>query len=320
MGGGGNDGGNAVVAVGTKTFDTGKLHEPPLRTTTGQDGNEVDRFRDQGAWNGDDGFLDELLEPAQGPDGRTRMDRADAARVTRSPGLEEIERLGAADLPDRDAIGAQTQGRADEVGQGGDAFLGAHGDEVGRGALKLAGVLDEDDTVGGPGDFRKKGVGQRGFAGTGSTGDENVCACRDARVKCLGLYRRHDPGGDIILEGKNRDGGLTDGEGRSDNDGRKKAFEPFPRLWELCRDPRRTAVDFHADMMRDQANDAFAVGWRQAFTRVRQAFGEAVGPEAPVRVQHHLDDSGVFQMTDDHPPERCAEHPRTACQAFRILM
>ena len=77
------------------------------------------------------------------------VDGADAAGMAGAPGLQEIERLGAAHLADRDAVGAQAQRGADEIGERGDAVLGAHGDEVGRGALQLARVLDQDDAVGG---------------------------------------------------------------------------------------------------------------------------------------------------------------------------
>ena len=57
----------------------------------------------------DDGFLDQLLEPAQRSERRARVDGADAAGMTGAPGLEQIERLGTADLADRDAIGPQAQ-------------------------------------------------------------------------------------------------------------------------------------------------------------------------------------------------------------------
>ena len=46
---------------------------------------------------------------AQSAERRARVNGADAAWVTRAPGLEEIERFGATHLPDRNAIGAQAQ-------------------------------------------------------------------------------------------------------------------------------------------------------------------------------------------------------------------
>ena len=54
-----------------------------------------------------------------------------------------------------------------------------------------------------------------------------------------------------------------------------------------------------ADMVGDQAHDALAIGGRQDFAGVGQSFGEPVDPDAPVRVQHHLDDGGVLQKPGD---------------------
>ena len=65
--------------------------------------------------DGDDGFLDELLEPPQRTERGAGVDRADAAGMAGAPGLQEIERFGAAHFADRDAVRAQTQGGADEI-------------------------------------------------------------------------------------------------------------------------------------------------------------------------------------------------------------
>ena len=64
-----------------------------------------------------------------------------------APGFEEIERLGAAHLTDRDAVGAQSQRRPHQFRQGGDPILGPHRHEIGRCALQLARVLDDDDAI-----------------------------------------------------------------------------------------------------------------------------------------------------------------------------
>ncbi|MNT44520.1 hypothetical protein D3C72_1810510 [compost metagenome] len=81
------------------------------------------------------------------------MDGADAARMAGRPGLQQVERLGAAHLADRYAIGPQSQGGADELGQGDDAVTGAQRHEVGRGALQFTRILDQDDAIAGPGDL-----------------------------------------------------------------------------------------------------------------------------------------------------------------------
>src|SRR3546814_7893118 len=62
-----------------------------------------------------------------------------------APGLEEIERLGAAHFADRDAVGAQPQGRPDKIGERSDPVLGAHRDQIGGGALQFARIFDQDD-------------------------------------------------------------------------------------------------------------------------------------------------------------------------------
>ncbi len=49
-----------------------------------------------------------------------------------------------------------------------------------------------------------------------------------------------------------------------------------------------------ADMMRDHANDAFAIGGRKVLACISETFCQTVDPEPPVGVEHHLDDRGVF--------------------------
>jgi hypothetical protein len=60
-------------------------------------------------------------------------------------GLEQVKRLSAAHLADRDAVQAQSQRRADEIGQRGDTVLCAQCHQVGSGAPTLPRILDEDD-------------------------------------------------------------------------------------------------------------------------------------------------------------------------------
>jgi hypothetical protein len=180
-------GGDAVVAVRAEPFDAGEFGEPARGAAAGEDGDEVDGLGDQRARDGDDGFLDELFEAAQRADGGAGVDRADAAGMAGAPGFEEVERLGAAHLADRDAVGAQAQRGAHEIGERGDAVLGPHGDEVGRGALQLARVLDDDDAIGRLRDLGEQRVGERGLAGRGAAGDEDVGARGDGRAQRLGL-------------------------------------------------------------------------------------------------------------------------------------
>ena len=107
-----------------------------------------------------------------------------------APGLQEIERLGAAHLADRDAVGPKPKRRADEIGERGRAVLGAQRHEVGRGALQLARVLDQHHPVAGLGDLGEERVDQRGLAGRGAAGDEDVLALADGRRAAARPARR----------------------------------------------------------------------------------------------------------------------------------
>ncbi len=53
-----------VAARGIKAGDEGEFGKAPLRAASGKDGDDVYGLGDQGARDGDDGFLDELLEAA----------------------------------------------------------------------------------------------------------------------------------------------------------------------------------------------------------------------------------------------------------------
>ena len=79
-------------------------------------------------------------------------------------------------------------------------------------------------------------------------------------------------------------------------------------------------MNLRADVMGDQAHDAFAIGGGQSLARIGQPFGEAVDPDASVRIQHHLDDGVIFQKPRDGGAERGAQHARAACVTFRMMM
>ena len=48
-------------------------------------------------------------------------------------------------------------------------------------------------------------------------------------------------------------------------------------------------------MMRDKADDPFAVGLRQALARVRKPLRQPVDPDAAIRIEHDLDDTRIFE-------------------------
>jgi hypothetical protein len=144
---------------------------------------------------------------------------------------------------------------------------------------------------------------------------------RDATpaCKCLRLRGGHDPGRDVIVESEHSDGGFADGEGRCGDDGRQQTLEPLARLGQLGRDTRGARMNLRADMVRDQADDALAIGGRQSLPGIGQPFRETVDPDAPVGVQHHLDDGSVFEEAGDGWSQRGAQHPRAARESPSVL-
>ena len=197
-----------------------------------------------------------------------------------------------------------------------DAVLGAQRHEIGRCALQLARVLDQHHPVAGLGDFGEERVDQRGLAGRGPAGDEDVPALTDGGAKQLGLRAGHDAGLDVVVEREDRDGGPPDREARRRDDGREKALEALSRLGQLGRDARRTGMNLDADMVRDEANDAFGIGRGDAAAGVLKAARQPVDPEPTVGVQHHLDDARIFEIAGDRRPKRGAQHARAAGEGF----
>lgn len=102
-------GDDEVVARGAQARDGGELREPPVGAAAGEDGDKVDGFGDERTRYSRDRFLDQLLKAAESAECRAGVDRSDTARVTRAPGLQEVQRLGAAHLADRDAIRAKAE-------------------------------------------------------------------------------------------------------------------------------------------------------------------------------------------------------------------
>jgi hypothetical protein len=76
-------------------------------------------------------------------------------------------------------------------------------------------------------------------------------------------------------------------------------------------------VDLGADMVRDQAHDALAIGGDSA-RPYRPALRRAGRSRAARRVQHHLDDGRVFQKPGDGGPSavRSMRAPRAIASGF----
>src|SRR5215470_3312467 len=98
-----------VVAGRGETLHVGQLDQPSRGAATRQHSDKIDRFGDERARYRYDGFLHKLLEPPQSADRRTRVDGADAARMTGAPGLQQVQRLGTAHLANRDAVRTKAQ-------------------------------------------------------------------------------------------------------------------------------------------------------------------------------------------------------------------
>ena len=74
--------------------------------------------------------------------------------------------------------------------------------------------------------------------------------------------------GNIILEGKHLDGRLADGEGWHGDHRRQQALEALATSRQLRRIPRGRRMDVGADVMRNEADDTFAIG-RPSFWNAR---------------------------------------------------
>ena len=79
-----------IVAGSAQTFDSSELDQAACAAPAGQHRDQVDRFGNERARNRDDRFLDKLFEPPQRSDRGAGVDRADPARVTGAPGLQQV--------------------------------------------------------------------------------------------------------------------------------------------------------------------------------------------------------------------------------------
>lgn len=187
-----------VFARGIESAHLGEFGKAPPGAVAHKHGDDIDGFGDQRARHGDHTFLDKLFEPPQRAKRRAGVKRADPAWMTGAPGFQQIERLGTAHLADGNAVGPQTQRRPDKIGQGRNAVLGPQRHQIGRCALQLQRILDQDDTVGRGCDLGEQGIGERRLAGRGAANHQNVLFRSDRTGKRCGLPIAHDPCRHII--------------------------------------------------------------------------------------------------------------------------
>jgi len=105
-----------IVTIRSEPFDAGEFGKPSIGAAASEYGDELNGLGNQRARDGDDDLLDQLLQPAECAQCRTRMDGTDAPGVSGAPRFQEIERLCSAHLSDGDAIRPKAKGRTDEVG------------------------------------------------------------------------------------------------------------------------------------------------------------------------------------------------------------
>ena len=154
--------------------------------------DHVDRFGDELRHALAAGFLDQHFDPSERGFAIVGVKRREPAGVPRVPALEKRERLGAPHLADDDAVGTESKRAPKESVHRDRAFEGAEGHLVLERALKLAGVLDEDDAIVWRFGFEvaKKGVDERRLPGPGAADDEDVPSLRDRGDEQAPLRRR----------------------------------------------------------------------------------------------------------------------------------
>ncbi len=160
--------------------------------------------------------------------------------------------------------------------------------------MQLARVLDQHHAVAGLGNLSQQRIDQRGLAGRGAAGDQDVLAGGDRDPQQLGLAAGHGTGRDVVAKREHGDGRAADGEARCGHHGRHQPLESLPASRQFGGNAGRTRVDFDADVVGDQTHDAFGVGGRDPTPRVFQPARKPINPEPAVGIEHHLDNAGVF--------------------------
>ena len=185
--------------------------------------------------------------------------------------------------------------------------------------MQFARVFDQNDAIGGLGDFREQRIDERRLAGRSSAGDQNVFARRNGGAENRRLLLADDAGGDIIVEREDGDRRLADGEGGRRDDRRQQPLEALARFRQFRRDARGVGVNLGADMMRDEPDNPLAVFGREARARVLEPALQPIEPKPPVGIEHDLDDALVVEPLGDLRPQRRAQHARAARDRFRIM-
>ena len=291
---------------------SGRVSKSAALAVAHKHGDDIDGFGDQRARHGDHAFLDKLFEPPQRAKRRTSVKRADPAWMTGAPRFQQIKCFCTAHLANGNAVGPQTQRRSDKIGQGRNAVLGPQRHQIGRCALQLQRILDQDDTVGRGCDLGEQRIGERRLACRGAADDQNVLSRSDRSGKRFGLPFAHDPGRHVIGQREHRDSWFADGEARGGNHRGQQAFEALAAFRQFGGHTRYACMNLGADMMGNQPDDALTIGCtHQTFGR-RETLAQSVDPETPIGVEHDFDDIGLVEPASDVAAKRSAQHARTA--------
>ena len=77
-------------------------------------------------------------------------------------------------------------------------------------------------------------------------------------------------------------------------------------------------MDLGANVMGDQTQDTLRIGSRDDDACCLKATGKAVDPESSIRIEHHLDDAGIFEISGNCRTKCRAQHPGTAEERFGL--
>ena len=124
-------------------------------------------------------------------------------------------------------------------------------------------------------DLGKERVGERRLAGAGAAGDQEIALLDDRALEGLGLERREDAVGDVIVERIDLHRRLADGEAGRRRDRRQDALEALARLGQLGADDRVLGMHFQPDVGGDEADDPLHLRGTQPRSGVAPAFAQA---------------------------------------------
>ena len=131
------------------------------------------------------------------------MDRGDAPRMARVPGIKKIKRGFIADFANLNARRAETE-RLFEAFRHSHFNGGVHGDDVFSRALDFTGIFNDDMAFIGklPHHLGNEGIGEGGFPRSGPTDHKGVLMFSNGEAQRFFLAFRHGSGPDVFIKGK----------------------------------------------------------------------------------------------------------------------